>query len=89
MVLQVWLPSDKDMVGCDTCSFWVHTHCDRLAAKAMASGGDIDYYCPHCRKLRNINARLSALQQAENAVRTAEPRPPRSAFHLFAAEIHK
>ncbi len=77
------------MVGCDTCSFWVHAGCDRLAAKVMASKEDMDYHCPHCRKLRNIHNRLVALQQAELAVRAAEPRPPRTAFHLFATEIQK
>lgn len=76
------------MVGCDSCSFWVHASCDRLANKALSTA-DLDYYCPQCRKVKNINNRLTALQQAEHAVRSAEPRPPRSAYQLFAQEIHR
>ncbi len=87
--MQVWLADDKDMVGCDTCSFWVHAACDRLANKALHSADQMDYYCTQCRKVRNFNNRVAALQQAENAVRSAEPRPPRSAYQLFATEIHR
>lgn len=89
MCFQVWLPDEKDMVGCDTCTFWVHASCDRLARKALASADQMDYYCPHCRKVRNFNNRLVALQQAQHAVQSAEPRPPRTAYHIFAQEIHR
>lgn len=85
----MWRPTDNDMVGCDTCSFWVHAHCDRLAGKVMSAGEEMDYFCPQCRKARNIHNRLAALQQAELAVRSAEPRQTRTAFQLFAAEIHR
>ena len=84
----MWHAEDRDMVGCDSCSFWVHAGCDRLANKALSSS-ELDYYCPQCRKVRNFHARVAALQQAENAVRAAEPRAPRSAYHLFAQEIHR
>ena len=77
------------MVGCDTCSFWVHASCDRLAGKALSSADQRDYFCPQCRKVKNFNNRLAALQQAEHAVRSAEPRPPRSAYQYFATEIHR
>jgi hypothetical protein len=87
--VQVWFPTDEDMVGCDTCSFWVHAACDRLAAKALMSADQMDYFCRQCRRLRNFNNRLSALQQAERDLRSAEPRQPRSAFGLFATEIQR
>lgn len=87
--LQTWTAADKDMVGCDTCDFWVHSSCDRMAAKVLASGEDMDYFCPQCRKAKNADNRLMALRQAEAAVQAAQPRQPRTAYHLFSAEIHK
>jgi len=87
--VQVWFPTEHDMVGCDTCSFWVHAACDRLAAKALSASEQMDFHCRQCRRVRNFNNRLAALQQAEHALRIAEPRQPRSAFGLFATEIQR
>ena len=87
--VQVWFPTDRDMVGCDSCSFWVHASCDRLAAKALSAAEQMDFHCRQCRRVRNFNNRLAALQQAQHALRIAEPRHPRSAFGLFATEIQR
>jgi len=41
--------SDRNMVGCDSCDFWVHDHCDPRAALALAAGSeDVPYQCPRC-----------------------------------------
>ncbi len=46
---QVWQMSDRNMVGCDSCDFWVHDHCDPRAALALAAGSeDVPYQCPRC-----------------------------------------
>ena len=50
--MKVWFPTDRDMVGCDTCSFWVHASCDRLAAKALSSAEQMDFHCRQCRRVR-------------------------------------
>ena len=50
-VWQVWKPTDKNMVGCDGCDFWIHDHCDAQAARVLASNAeDEQYFCPHCRQ---------------------------------------
>lgn len=88
--LQVWMQTDKNMVGCDTCDFWVHTHCDPKAAEVLkANSQDIKYHCPTCREKKSTKHRLAELRKAEDDVRKAQPRKPRSAYSLFAAEIHK
>lgn len=49
--LQVWKPTDKNMVGCDGCDFWIHHTCDTEAARVLASAAeDEQYFCPHCRQ---------------------------------------
>ena len=91
--LQVWLPTDKNMVGCDNCNFWVHDHCDPMAARVLAliERGDEEeaYMCPLCRKLEEGRQTLAALARAEAAMKHAQPRNPRSAYNLFSMEIHK
>ena len=48
---QVWKPTDKNMVGCDGCDFWIHDHCDAQAARVLASNAEEEqYFCPHCRQ---------------------------------------
>ena len=86
---QVWLPTDKNMVGCDSCPFWIHDHCDPMAAKLLRSTKEQPYHCPSCRQAKSHESKLAALREAEEAVRAAQPRKPRSAYQLFAAEIHK
>ena len=88
-VLQVWYQTDKNMVGCDTCDFWVHTHCDPLAAKAIKGNSDEPYQCPSCREKTSSKSRLAALKKAEDEVRKAQPKKPRTAYNLFSVEIHK
>ncbi|DBA76675.1 TPA: hypothetical protein ACH3X2_008711 [Trebouxia sp. C0005] len=86
---KVWYQTDKNMVGCDTCVFWVHTHCDALAAKAINSTSDEPYHCPQCREKTSTKSRLAALRKAEDEVRKAQPKKPRTAYNLFSVEIHK
>ncbi|DBA81836.1 TPA: hypothetical protein ACH3X1_007555 [Trebouxia sp. C0004] len=86
---KVWYQTDKNMVGCDTCVFWVHTHCDALAAKAITSTSDEPYHCPQCREKTSTKSRLAALRKAEDEVRKAQPKKPRTAYNLFSVEIHK
>jgi hypothetical protein len=86
---QVWLPTDKNMAGCDNCSFWVHDHCDQGAMAALNTEGDIPYYCPPCRRQAEAHHQLQTLRQAEAQLRAAQPRRPRSAYHLFSLELHK
>ncbi|KAK9830484.1 hypothetical protein WJX72_011976 [[Myrmecia] bisecta] len=86
---KVWMPTTKNMVGCDGCDFWIHNHCDPLAAAALASNSDDPYFCPTCRKRKDVRGKLAALREAEAALVKAQPRRPRSAYNLFAAEIHK
>ncbi len=51
LMLQVWKPTDKNMVGCDGCDFWIHDVCDAEAARVLADGGeDEPYFCPACRQ---------------------------------------
>ncbi len=88
-MVQVWYQTDKNMVGCDTCVFWVHTHCDALAAKAINSTSDEPYHCPQCREKTSTKSRLAALRKAEDEVRKAQPKKPRTAYNLFSVEIHK
>ena len=84
------MQTDKNMVGCDTCDFWVHTHCDPKAAEVLkANSENIKYHCPTCREKKSTKHRLAELRRAEDDVRKAQPRKPRSAYNLFAAEIHK
>lgn len=89
-VLQVWFPTDKNMVGCDSCDFWIHDHCDELAAKALKMNNpDIPYHCPPCRHKKQASSLLRALHEAQENLRLAQPRRPRAAYNIFAAEIHK
>jgi hypothetical protein len=39
------------MVGCDTCSYWVHAACDCKAKEVMDApeNEEVDYFCPICR----------------------------------------
>ena len=89
LILQVWLPNEKNMVGCDSCTFWVHSHCDPAAAKALKASGDDTYHCPACKEKKSAKSRLAELRKAEEDVRKHQPRRPRSAYNLFAAEIHQ
>ncbi len=89
MPLQVWLPTDKNMAGCDNCSFWVHDHCDPLASVALHAPSDIPFYCTPCKRQAEAHAKLTALRQAEAQLRAAQPRRPRSAYHLFSMELNK
>jgi PHD-finger len=89
---QVWMQSDKDMVGCDGCDFWIHTACDEAAAialRASAAGEEVPYYCPSCSAQQEGAAQLAALAAAEDQLRRYQPRRARSAYYLFAADIHK
>lgn len=57
--LQVWKPTDKNMVGCDGCDFWIHDTCDPEAARVLASAAeDENYYCPSCRQASAAQVRL-------------------------------
>ena len=53
---QGWLPTDTNVVACDTCSFCVHEHCDPDAQRAMGQlrmgGTKGPYNCPSCRRIR-------------------------------------
>lgn len=86
---QVWLPTDKNMAGCDNCSFWVHDGCDPGAMVALEAEGEIPYHCPPCQRQAEAHHKLQALRQAEAQLRAAQPRRPRSAYNLFSAELHK
>lgn len=86
---QVWLPTDKNMAGCDNCSFWVHDHCDPAASVALHAPSDIPFYCAPCKRQAEAHAKLTALRQAEAQLRSAQPRRPRSAYHLFSMELNK
>jgi hypothetical protein len=86
---QVWLPSDKNMAGCDNCSFWVHDHCDPAANVALHAPSDIPFYCAPCKRQAEAHAKLTALRAAEAQLRAAQPRRPRSAYHLFSLELNK
>ena len=88
-MVQVWLPTDKNMVGCDSCSFWVHSGCDPQAHQVLNSATDEAYHCPDCRQKTSSKSRLAELRKAEEEVRKAQPKKPRTAYNLFAAEIHK
>ena len=87
----MWLPTDKNMAGCDNCGYWVHDMCDPLAAIALEAEdeSEVPYYCPPCKRQAEAAAKLNALRAAEAQLRAAQPRRPRSAFHLFSSEIHK
>jgi hypothetical protein len=85
----VWLPTDKNMAGCDNCSFWVHDHCDPAASVALHAPSDIPFYCAPCKRQAEAHAKLTALRQAEAQLRSAQPRRPRSAYHLFSMELNK
>jgi hypothetical protein len=62
---QVWKPTDKNMVGCDSCDFWIHDHCDTEAARVLASNAeDETYYCPPCRQASA--AQVSRLMPCRN-----------------------
>ncbi len=90
MWLQVWMPTDKNMVGCDECDFWIHDHCDELARAALKNtSSDKPYYCPACRGKREAAGKLAALHEAQAAMTDAQPRRPSSAYKLFASEIQK
>lgn len=86
---QVWLPTDKNMAGCDNCSFWVHDHCDPAANVALHAPSDIPFYCAPCKRQAEAHAKLTALRAAEAQLRAAQPRRPRSAYHLFSLELNK
>ena len=77
------------MVGCDSCTFWVHAHCDPSAAKVLKADCEEPYNCPACREKKTAKSRLAELKKAEDDVRKHQPRRPRSAYNLFAAEIHQ
>ena len=89
----MWLPTDKNMEGCDNCNFWVHDFCDPQAARVLAhiARGDDEepYMCPLCRRQQDARAKLAAMASAEAAMKAAQPRQPRSAYNLFSLEIHK
>ena len=88
--VQVWMHTEKNMVGCDSCDFWVHHTCDPKAAEVLKANSDqVKYHCPSCREKKSTKHRLAELRKAEDEVRKAQPRKPRSAYNLFAAEIHK
>ncbi|EIE18305.1 hypothetical protein COCSUDRAFT_83606 [Coccomyxa subellipsoidea C-169] len=84
----VWLPTDKNMAGCDNCSFWVHDHCDPAANVALHAPSDIPFYCAPCKRQAEAHAKLTALRAAEAQLRAAQPRRPRSAYHLFSMELN-
>ena len=56
--MQVWFPTDRNMAGCDNCSFWVHDHCDEAAGTAIEFGDAVTYYCPHCRRQADAHHKL-------------------------------
>ena len=55
---QVWFPTDRNMAGCDNCSFWVHDHCDEAAGTAIEFGDAVTYYCPPCRHQADAHHKL-------------------------------
>lgn len=55
---QVWFPTDRNMAGCDSCSFWVHDHCDEAAGTAIEFGDAVTYYCPPCRRQADAHHKL-------------------------------
>lgn len=58
--LQVWWPAENNMVGCDSCDFWIHDGCDFEAARILANGAsDAEpYNCPMCRSSHQAQVRL-------------------------------
>ncbi len=56
--VQVWFPTDRNMAGCDNCSFWVHDHCDEAAGTAIEFGDEVTYYCPQCRRQADAHHKL-------------------------------
>ena len=56
--MQVWFPTDRNMAGCDNCSFWVHDHCDEAAGTAIEFGDAVTYYCPQCRRQADAHHKL-------------------------------
>ncbi|KAK9862670.1 hypothetical protein WJX84_009528, partial [Apatococcus fuscideae] len=87
---KVWMPTDKNMVGCDECDFWIHDHCDEQAKLALKNtSSDKPYFCPVCRGKREAAGKLAALNEAQAALTDAQPRKPSSAYKLFASEIQK
>ncbi len=54
----MWFPTDRNMAGCDNCSFWVHDHCDEAAGTAIEFGDAVTYYCPPCRHQADAHHKL-------------------------------
>ena len=49
---QAYSPTAKDMVCCDACGCWVHSHCDQHAQEVLRDdreGRQRGYSCPGCR----------------------------------------
>ncbi|KAK9827616.1 hypothetical protein WJX81_006673 [Elliptochloris bilobata] len=97
---RTWTMSDCNMVGCDSCDFWVHDHCDPGAAVALAAGSeDVPYQCPRCVAAEDPPARgtwgpaaqaqLAKLREVRQALRDSEPRRPRTSFQLFVMDVHR
>ena len=91
--MQVWHPNERNMVGCDNCSFWVHVHCDPVAQRVLhqmeRGHEEAPYMCPLCCRQEEARTMLAALATADAAMKAAMPRNPRSAYNLFSMEIHK
>lgn len=66
-VWQGWLPTDTNVVACDTCSFCVHEHCDPEAQRAMGQlrmgGTKGPYNCPSCRRIREARHAIEVRHQ--------------------------
>ena len=79
-VLQIqWDDSDVDMVGCDGCDFWVHSRCDRVAARVVAESGEqADYFCPPCRDRQERREKRAALASSSSGGRQMDVVSPRS-----------
>ena len=85
------------MVGCDSCDFWVHDHCDPRAAIALAADSEeVPYQCPRCAAPPargawgpGALAQLAELREVRQALRAAEPRRPRTSFQLFVMDVHR
>ena len=52
---EMYLPTDKDMVCCDSCNMWIHGKCDPEAANVIIQSSlskeELPYSCPMCREV--------------------------------------
>ena len=70
--VQVWFPTDRNMAGCDSCSFWVHDHCDEAAGTAIEFGDAVTYYCPPCRRQADAHHKLQVCMSIRKALEAVD-----------------